>query len=277
MKSNEFSKLEEGVFSNAVNSLKKGSLGRAGVFGQTAQISAQRSRREQLTKDATISAIVDKMQNLIKNGENHWWDPNAPAARGPRRGAPPAAGTGAVSENKYAKLNHILESIINLDEATGAPSLAQFVISSIKKLATDEGVTWNPKFEQSLKPMAAAIEKSFHDKGNKVDSIDPKTLENLGQWYYVLMNQYAGASPAASKRPVAGDGILQPGEGPAFLKEFVDQIKRVPLDGSDDFILAIPILATFLSTLETAAPGTNSKIAREVRKKRPAPPAPPAP
>lgn len=265
MKSNEFAKVEEGVWQAAKNS-----LARAGAFGQSKQISAQRSRREQLTKDATISAIVDKMQNLIKNGENHWWDPNAPAPRAPRRG-------GAVSENKYAKLNHILESIINLDEATGAPSLAQFVISSIKKLATDEGVTWNPKFEQSLKPMAAAIEKSFHDKGNKVASIDPKTLENLGQWYYVLMNQYAGASPAASKRPVAGDGILQPGEGPAFLKEFVDQIKRVPLDGSDDFILAIPILATFLSTLETAAPGTNSKIAREVRKKRPAPPAPPAP
>jgi hypothetical protein len=225
-----------------------------------------------LTKDATISGIVDKMQNLIKNGENHWWNPNA--GRAGRAGG--AAG-GAVSENKYAKLNRILESIINLNEATGAPSLAQFVVSSIKKLATDEGVTWNPQFEKSLKPLAAAIEKSFHDKGNKVDSIDPNTLKNLGQWYYVLMNQYAGASPAASKRPVAGDGILQPGEGPGFLKSFVDQIKVVPLDGADNFRLAIPILADFLATIETADPGTNDKIATELRKKIKAPPVPPAP
>ena len=232
MKSNEFSKLDEG-FGNFI--------ARTGIAGKGAQLNAMRSRREELTQSATIKGVVDKIKRLIKDGENHWWDTNAGAA-------------GGVSENKYAKLNRILESIINLNEAAGAPSLAEFVISSIKKMATDEGVKWNAQFEQSLAPMAAAIQKSFNDNGNNVDRIDTKTLENLGKWYYVLMSQYGGSDTPDASGPVKGDDKVQSGEEAVFLSTFLSQIKKVPLDGSDGFNAAIPIIAQFLATLQHTNP-----------------------
>lgn len=107
-------------------------------------------------------------------------------------------------ESKYSKLDYILESIINIDEAQGAQSISEYLQNMFNQyLKLPKGIT-DPKAKQQVKTLADQAQASY-------PKIEPslKQLANLG--FAISYSQGTGdeqtAGATATTKPSALDAI----------------------------------------------------------------------
>lgn len=110
-------------------------------------------------------------------------------------------------ESKYSKLDYILESIINIDEAEGAQSISEYLQNMFNQyLKLPKGIT-DPKAKAQVKTLADAAQASYP---NIKDSL--AKLANLG--FAISYSQGDGTTQSAgatapTKAPSALDAIAQ--------------------------------------------------------------------